>query len=143
MSATIIAKARAHCAARDLRFTPLREKVYALMLEKLGPMGAYELLDELKESEPKAKPATIYRILDFLLEIGFIHRLESTNAFVACQHFNNEHPVQFLICDNCGYAKEIHSEGIAQTVRNLAESHGFEISTQTIEAHGICNKCKQ
>jgi len=101
-NSTIISKARAYCEQRGARFTPLREKVYELMLEKRGPMGAYELLDGLKETESSAKPATVYRALDFLLDFGLIHRLESTNAFVACYHFGCHHPVQFLICDSCG-----------------------------------------
>jgi len=138
----MITKARAYCERRGARFTPLREKVYALMLENHGPMGAYELLDALKETESSAKPATVYRTLDFLLDFGFIHRLESTNAFVACHHFGCQHPVQFLICDSCGHVVEIQSEGLEDTLRAQAEAKGFKISKQTIEAHGLCSDCK-
>lgn len=142
MTQTILAKARAHCDAKGARFTPLREKVFALMLDKQGPVGAYELLDELKESEAAAKPATVYRALDFLLDFGFVHRLESSNAFVACRHFGCEHPVQFLICDSCGDVTEIQSESLAETLHALAKLHGFKVEKQTIEAHGMCTKCQ-
>ena len=140
---TIINKARAYCQQRGARFTPLREKVYELMLDKHGPMGAYELLDSLKETESSAKPATVYRALDFLLDFGLIHRLESTNAFVACYHFGCHHPVQFLICDSCGDVSEIQSEGLKETLDNQAKQHGFKISKQTIEAHGLCAECQE
>ena len=143
MTQSTLTKARAYCDQRGARFTPLREKVYALMLEKHGPMGAYELLDALKETESGAKPATVYRALDFLLDFGFIHRLESTNAFVACHHFGCHHPVQFLICDSCGFVTEIQSEGLEETLTAQAKSHGFKISKQTIEAHGLCSECQQ
>lgn len=143
MTQSILIKARAYCDQRGARFTPLREKVYALMLEKHGPVGAYELLDELKETETGAKPPTVYRALEFLLDIGFIHRLESSNAFVACHHFGCAHPVQFLICDNCGFVTEIQSEGLEETLAAQAAQHGFKISKQTIEAHGLCAECQQ
>ena len=143
MTQSTLTKARAYCDQRGARFTPLREKVYALMLEKHGPMGAYELLDALKETESGAKPATVYRALDFLLDFGFIHRLESTNAFVACHHFGCHHPVQFLICDSCGFVTEIQSEGLEETLTAQANRHGFKISKQTIEAHGLCSECQQ
>ncbi|MBO1255800.1 transcriptional repressor [Alteromonas sp. 5E99-2] len=143
MTHSILTKARAYCEQRGARFTPLREKVYALMLEKHGPVGAYELLDELKETETGAKPPTVYRALDFLLDIGFIHRLESSNAFVACHHFGCAHPVQFLICDSCGFVTEIQSEGLEETLTAQASQHGFKISKQTIEAHGLCAECQQ
>lgn len=142
-NSTLIQKARAFCEQRGARFTPLREKVYEILLGRHGPMGAYELLDALKETESSAKPATVYRALDFLLEFGFIHRLESTNAFVACYHFGCKHPVQFLICDSCGDVAEIQSQGLQATLDKQAQEHGFVVSTQTIEAHGLCADCQQ
>lgn len=135
-------KARQFCETKGARFTQLREKVYALLLEQQGSVGAYELLDSLKETETSAKPATVYRTLDFLMELGLIHRLESTNAFVACHHFDCNHPVQFLICDTCGEVKEIQSSGLKDTLDKQAESHGFKVTKQTIEAHGTCASCQ-
>ena len=137
-----IDKAKSFCELKGARFTHLREKVYELLLQEQGAVGAYELLDTLKLTETNAKPATVYRTLDFLLEFGLIHRLESTNAFVACHHFDCNHPVQFLICDNCGEVKEIQSAGLKETLDKQAESCGFKVAKQTIEAHGLCATCQ-
>ncbi|MEP4891328.1 MAG: transcriptional repressor [Aliiglaciecola sp.] len=137
-----LSRAREYCEGKGARFTNLREKVYELLLSKSSSVGAYELLDELKVTESGAKPATVYRSLDFLLEFGLVHRLESTNAFVACHHFDCSHPVQFLICDNCGLVKEIQSEGLKETLDKQAKSVGFKVSKQTIEAHGTCALCQ-
>ena len=58
------------------------------MLEALlashRPLGAYEVMDRLAEQGPRPAPITVYRALDFLLENGLAHRIESRNAFVAC-----------------------------------------------------------
>lgn len=140
--ASQVAKAKQFCEAKGARFTNLRQKVYALLLEHEGASGAYELLDALKLTESNAKPATIYRTLDFLLEFGLIHRLESTNAFVACHHFDCCHPVQFLICDHCGIVKEIQSESLKEALEKQAELLGFVLEKQTIEAHGTCADCQ-
>lgn len=135
-------KARQFCEDKGARFTLLREKVYALLLANDGAVGAYELLDTLKLTESNAKPATIYRTLDFLMEFGLIHKLESTNAFVACHHFDCHHPVQFLICDTCGEVQEIQSIGLKDTLNKQAETVGFNVIKQTIEAHGTCAACQ-
>ncbi|GAA6186541.1 MULTISPECIES: transcriptional repressor [Aliiglaciecola] len=137
-----LSRAKEYCEGKGARFTSLREKVYELLLNKSSSVGAYELLDELKVTESGAKPATVYRTLDFLLEFGLVHRLESTNAFVACHHFDCSHPVQFLICDKCGLVKEIQSEGLKETLDKQANSVGFKVSKQTIEAHGTCALCQ-
>jgi Fur family zinc uptake transcriptional regulator len=84
----------------------------------------------------------VYRTLDFLLEFGLIHKIESTNAFVACHHFDCTHPVQFLICDTCGDVKEIQSEGLKDTLDKQAQTVGFSVVKQTIEAHGTCVICQ-
>ena len=139
----LIGKAKVFCENQGARFTPQREKVFSIMLIKRRPMGAYELLDNLKQTEDNAKPATVYRALDFLLEFGLIHKLESTNSFIACHHFDCTHPVQFLICDSCGDVAEIQSNGIEDTLNEQAKQQGFLISKQTIEAHGMCQACQQ
>jgi len=105
-------------------------------------VGAYDLLEQLKVTETGAKPATIYRALDFLAELGFIHKIESTNAFMLCHHFDHIHPVQLLICDSCGFVKELHSTVISHELNNLAAESGFVVSGQTIEAHGKCDSCR-
>ncbi|MBE1299577.1 MAG: transcriptional repressor [Alteromonadaceae bacterium] len=137
----LISKAKEYCEGRGARFTHLRESVYALLLKHEGAIGAYDLLDELKRTEDSAKPATVYRALDFLLEHGLIHKVESDNTFVACQHFDCSHPVQFLICDDCGSVQEIQSSGVKESLEEQANNLGFKVRKQTIEAHGQCGKC--
>ena len=63
------------CSARGVRLTTQRKRVFELICESPKASSAYELLEDLKQSEPQAKPPTVYRALDFLLEQGFIHRV--------------------------------------------------------------------
>lgn len=137
----VLNKAKAFCENKGVRFTSLREKVYSLLLDRSGAVGAYDLLDQLKTTEDSAKPATVYRALDFLLELGLVHKLESDNTFIACHHFDCHHPVQFLICEACGNVQEIQSSGLKEQLEEQAISMGFKVKKQTIEAHGLCAKC--
>ena len=74
--ADLLEQAKSYCIKRGARFTPTREQVFILLAQKKGAIGAYNLLDELKKTDPSAKPATIYRALDFLSEQGFIKKIE-------------------------------------------------------------------
>ncbi|MDF3123810.1 transcriptional repressor [Rheinheimera sp. 1928-s] len=138
---SLVTRARHICDVNGARFTSIREKVFRLLAETHGGIGAYELLEQLKASEPAAKPATIYRALDFLTEQGFIHKIESTNAFLLCHHFEQHHPAQLLICDQCGHVEELHSSPLQQEFVALASEKGFLIQRQTVEAHGSCQSC--
>jgi len=140
---TLLSQAHAVCAKRSVRFTSAREQVFLLLAKQKGAVGAYDLLDELKVHDPSAKPATIYRSLDFLSQQGFVHKIESINAFVMCHHFGDcNHPVQLLICDECGHVEEIQSNDFDIALRNMATKKGFEISHQIVEAHGACQSCQ-
>jgi len=141
-SKTLLAQAQQVCKKQGARFTKVREQVFLLLAEHNGAIGAYDLLAQLKEIDSAAKPATIYRALDFLSKQGFVHKIESINAFVMCHHFGDcNHPVQLLICDQCGHVEEIQSNNFDLALRSMADANGFTISHQIVEAHGKCKAC--
>ena len=137
----LVEKARVHCESSGNRFTPIRERVFSLMISEEKSIGAYDLLDKLRETEENAKPPTVYRALDFFLGLGLVHKVESTNTYKACHHFDCSHPVQFLICECCGDVQEIQSEGVKKTLDEQAQRFRFNVKSQTIEARGICHDC--
>ncbi len=134
-------RAKQICDQKGARFTSIREKVFRLLANTQAGVGAYELLEQLKQTEPAAKPATIYRALEFLTEQGFIHKIESSNAFLLCHHFEHQHPAQLLICSQCGQVEELHSAVLFKEFSALAKAKGFQIKQQTIEARGLCHRC--
>ena len=102
-SQEMLAHAEKLCAQRGVRLTPQRLEVLRLMSLQQGAISAYDLLDLLREKEPQAKPPTVYRALEFLLEQGFVHKVESTNSYVLCHLFDQPtHSSAMFICDRCG-----------------------------------------
>jgi Fur family zinc uptake transcriptional regulator len=142
-----IAHAEALCAAHKERLTPIRRGVLEALLESHVPLGAYELIDRLAQNDSKAgarpAPITIYRALDFLREQGFVHRIESRNAFIACVHNHDSgDPVVFLICEKCGAVGEAASAAVADTIKSASRAAGFTPKTPVIEISGTCAHCK-
>lgn len=139
---SILAKAQKLCEQRAVRLTPQRQQVLRLMLEQKNAISAYDLLDLLRIFEPQAKPPTVYRALDFLLEQGFIHKIESTNSYVVCHHVGEPlHTSALFICDSCGLVTEYHAEGIDLLLKDLASKSDFTIQHSVLETHGTCSKC--
>ncbi|MBB5466096.1 Fur family zinc uptake transcriptional regulator [Paraburkholderia sp. CI2] len=136
-----LAHADAHAAAQELALTPLRRQVYAAIVASERPVGAYELLDALAPQRGRMPPTTVYRALDFLVAHGFVHRIESKNAFVACCEIGVPHRSQFLMCDGCGATVEIPGDELADRLSHSAPAHGFEVHRQVIELSGLCGPC--
>ena len=130
------------CAERGMRFTKIRERVLTLVWSGHQPIGAYAILKALQSEYPRAAPPTVYRALDFLIEIGLIHRIESMNAFVGCTHPDERHAGQFLICENCGAAAELDDPQINDAVQRTAGALGFLAQRQMIEVTGLCPDCR-
>jgi len=133
---------------RGLRLTPIRARVLGLIAEAGKPLKAYDLLDQIRvgnidgEGAGAAAPPTVYRALDFLLANGFIHKLESVNAFVACHHPSTaQHSVPFLICDRCHSAVELEDAQVVAALDERARALGFVPQAQTLEVHGLCARC--
>ena len=130
------------CLKRNQRFTALRKQVLQLLCESEQPLGAYALLDLMREAGRSAAPPTVYRALDFLLEQGFVHRLASTNTYLACAHPQHEHEAVFLVCKQCGFTQELHTDGIYQAVAARAKLVKFTLEHASVEVSGLCHQCQ-
>lgn len=75
--ARAVAKAEALCRDRGVRLTELRRRVLELVWRAHEPIGAYGVLELLRTENDSAAPPTVYRALDFLVEQGLVHRVES------------------------------------------------------------------
>ena len=136
-----LAAAEAVCAGRGLRLTALRRRVFELVWQHHRPVGAYELLDQLRDEGRSAAPPTVYRALAFLLTTGLIHRLESLNAYIGCSEPGQDHAAQFLICRDCRAVGEIDDLEIIGLVSRRADDKGFIADHQIIEVMGVCPSC--
>ena len=130
------------CAKRNQRFTELRRQVLELVCESEQPVGAYALLDMLKDSGRSAAPPTVYRALDFLLEQGFVHRLATNNTYLACAHPQRHHEAIFLVCRSCGFTRELHTDGIYKAVASRAKNVAFDVEHTSVEVTGLCSGCR-
>ncbi len=139
-----LANAQDICAHKGMRLTALREQVLRLIWQSHKPLGAYDLLDMLAaKSERRIAPPTVYRALDFLLEAGMVHRINSLNAYIGCPNPNIVHPSYFLICKNCQDVGEIQDLPLTQHISQLGEQQQFAIDNQWLEVMGLCQSCQQ
>ncbi len=136
-----ISAAKKLCLKRGARLTDARRRVLELVWSNHKPVLAYELMDQISRNGRKAAPPTVYRALDFLLENGLIHRIESLNAFVGCGAPALEHSGQFLICDGCKTIAELDDPEINTLIQQRALKAGFKASKQIIEIAGRCSSC--
>jgi Fur family zinc uptake transcriptional regulator len=130
------------CSERGVQITPLRRRILQILARAQAPIGAYAILDELARAEQRAVgPPTVYRTLEFLVEQGFVVKVESRNAFALCDAPGHVHHGALLICSICGKSAEIESADLDSLLRETAAAAGFRLERQVVEVEGVCERC--
>jgi len=122
------------------KLTKNQSLVLNALVDAKQPLGAYSLLDILRDKGLKA-PLQVYRTLDQLAELGLVHRLESLNAWTVCCQKQHEGTPIFAICNDCGTVAEHLDTNFANTLKTLPARSGFVPHRSVIEIYGQCNAC--
>ena len=130
------------CRRENRRFTDLRRKIFSLVWQQHKPVGAYQVL-EMLQREGRAAPPTVYRALDFLQEMGLVHRIVSLNAYVGCTQPGRAHDGQFLICEACHALAELNTARVTSAVAETAHRLDFEVKRNMVEVLGLCPACRR
>ena len=136
-----IQEAEHYCQENGLNFTPVRRKVLEILIQKNTAIGAYEILDLLREAGFKNQPPVAYRALEFLVQNGFAHKIEQLNSFIGCMHPGKDHSPAFMICRNCDSVSEEEALTRNFSVSQIAAKAGFTVEKAVIEARGLCHSC--
>lgn len=121
--------------------TKNQSAVFSVLKQADRPLGAYDVLDRLRDIGLRAPPQ-IYRALQKLQEFGLVHRIETLNAFVACDHAPHIEPAGFIICDQCGRAMEVRIRDCEDHLASSARSAGYRVDSVRVEMRGACATCR-
>lgn len=138
-----LSAADARCTSEGLRLTAVRRKVLEILLHEHRAIGAYAILDRLREDGFGSQPPVAYRALDFLVANGLAHKIERLNAFIACAHPDEAHAPAFMICRLCDAVAEAQSSPARGALGEAARATGFVIERTVVEAEGVCPACAE
>ena len=134
--------AQQRCDEAGERLTSARLAAYAELLAGNRPLTAYELIAALeKRQDRKIAPLTVYRHLDFLTRVGLVHRLETTQSYIPCDHPEHEHESQYLLCSGCGKVDEVESKRLEALLSKIANQNDFQAENTVVEIKGLCGSC--
>ena len=124
--------------------TKNQQIVLDLVEKSSEPLKAYSILFNVQKKGLKA-PLQVYRALDKLVEIGKIHKIESRNAFVACNNSSCQvsKATAFSICEVCEKVTEISNPSLSKYLSNIKDKDGMKYSKYNLEFFGLCKKCKK
>ncbi len=108
-----------------------------------GHLTVEELLQRVRECDPRIGHATIYRTLKLLKDCGLAHERRfgdgASRYEVALDDEHHDH----LICLDCGKIVEFEDDAIERAQEAVAMQHGFELLVHRHELYGRCSECRR
>ena len=143
----IIAKIENEFASRGKQLTKRRRQVLKILIDSPVALSAYEVVERCNQSSDlTVAPMSVYRVLQFLQDEEFVHKLETSHKYVSCAHLENgfsHKKMQFLICDGCeGVVEAELSSEIMAMMQSTADEAGFVRINLQLELTGLCAQCE-
>ncbi len=128
---------------KENNLTKNQQIIFDLIDKSPEPLKAYSILFNVQKKGIKA-PLQVYRALDKLVEMGKIHKIESRNAFIACQNSSCQvsRATAFSICEMCEKITEISSSSLSKYLANFKDKDGMKYNKYNLEFFGLCKKCR-
>ena len=125
------------------KLTKNQQTVLNLLEKSKEPLKAYAILFDIQKKGIKA-PLQVYRALDKLIEIGKVHKIESKNSYIACEHknCNSSTSTSFLICETCDQVSELIQKNLPSYFAKQSEQANFKYAKHNLEIYGACKNCK-
>ena len=100
-----------HCLKNKKVLTPSRRLILKVLAKHKKPQSAYSLRNEInKNRKILINISTIYRVLDFWIKLGFIHKIASINKYLICLRPDEKHVHMLNYCTKCEKVIESCSE---------------------------------
>ena len=125
------------------KLTNNQKTVLDLLEKSKEPLKAYAILFDIQKKGIKA-PLQVYRALDKLIEIGKVHKIESKNSYIACEHKNcdSSPSTSFLICETCDQVTELKKKNLSEYFAKQSVQANFKYAKHNLEIYGVCKDCK-
>ena len=122
-------------AGGGFRFTPQRERVYAVLLKKRDHPTAEEVFIRAKQEMPDISMATVYNCLDALVQCGLVRQLTLQRG--AARFCPNMREHCHFYCDSCQSVFDIELSAGA----GVPLPRGFRAERYDVTIHGRCPAC--
>jgi Fur family transcriptional regulator, ferric uptake regulator len=118
-----------------------RHAVVGLLSQEECCLTAQEMHDRLREAGRPVGVASIYRVLDLLVDKGLVERIDTGpgSARFEARHESGEHH-HHLVCDACGRVEAFSDEELERAIHEVQERAGAR--AHHILLRGACADCR-
>ena len=132
-----------YCLKKKKSLTPSRTLVIKTLSKYNRPMSAYELRDEINSNrDVNINISQIYRVLEFWIDLGLIHKVSAINKFLLCITPEEKHTHMLNFCTVCEKVFETCNEQMGLNLKKSTAKLDLAFNNnRSVEIPVICAKC--
>jgi Fur family ferric uptake transcriptional regulator len=105
--------------------------------------SAQEIFDQLRGEERRVGIASVYRVLDLLVSLGLVQRLDLGGGVSRYEPAlpGGEHH-HHLVCVDCGEVSPFEDPGLERALEGTAERSDYTVVGHDVVLRGRCPDCR-
>lgn len=131
-----------YMSERGLRTTEQRRLIVSTFFDSTEHLTIDELLEKVRETDPRVGYATVYRTMKMLSEGGIANELQFGDGVTRYELADEEAHHDHLICVECGHITEFEEPLIEELQERIAARYDFEVTHHKHELYGRCRDPK-
>ncbi|MBR57817.1 MAG: transcriptional repressor [Myxococcales bacterium] len=128
---------------RGLRLTNQRIAVVRHFFQQGHHVTVDSLYQLVLKEHPQIGYATVYRTLKLLVECSLAQTHQFDKNRVCFELYEEHEHHDHIICVECSKIIEFEHAEIERLQDQVAEDHGFLLTTHRMELYGICPDCQK
>lgn len=135
--------AHAVLARAGLRRGGARERIIDLLAREPCALSAVEIEDALRATGSRIGRASVYRVLDLLVEHGLVERVTVGQGLARFERVlaSGEHH-HHLVCDECGRLVAFDDPGLERAIDRASARLGMRVKHHDVVLRGACADCE-
>ena len=141
-----MAELRRRFREKHYKVTPQRQKILQTFVDHQEEhLSAEDVYSLLQVDSPDIGLATVYRSLEMLEELGFLHRIEFGDGKSRYELATGDspHAHHHLICLACGTVLEFGDDLMETLEGFVSRTADFEITDHQVKFYGYCSDCRK
>jgi Fur family ferric uptake transcriptional regulator len=130
-------------ARAGLKHGGARQRVIDLLADEMCALSAVEIEDMLRDQGKPTARASIYRVLDLLVDHGLVERVTVGQGLARFErtHPDGEHH-HHLVCAHCGCLVAFDDPELEEAIDTLPERLGVRVEHHDVVLRGACPDCE-
>lgn len=139
----ILERVRDEARRRGVRWTSQRQTILELLANRDDHITAEELHRIVSDQDRTVSPATVYRTVNMLVEMGVVSKRNFGASSASFEWNLTKQHHDHLVCIRCGEILEFENERIEVLQEEIAATYGFSLSHHRLDLYGTCPKCRK